>query len=88
MKLGQFKTIAEPPVSNVAPASDYIIAQRIAKLHEQFTILDDAGEDNPLSWQIKEVRAKLQHKLKVLMKEHDDAQAAFTNWIEAGRPDL
>lgn len=85
MKLGQFKTIAEPPMSDVSPPSDYIMAQRLAKVHEKFTILDSESHE---TWQMQQVRAKLKHELKTIWKNFDEGKSAYENWIAAGRPDL
>jgi hypothetical protein len=59
----------------------------LAEIHEKFSILDE-GALYPNSWQIKAVRAKIQKRMDATLKEHDDDVAAYTNWIEAGRPDL
>ncbi len=88
MKLGLFKTIAEPPMSDIPPTSDYIVAQRVAALHEKFTILDEGVVGDPFAWQIQLVREKLQRELNALLKKYDDERRAYDTWVAAGRPDL
>jgi hypothetical protein len=75
----------EPPMRDDPPPSDYLIAQRLARIQEKLHILDDSGYK---TWQTETVRKQLNRQANQLLKEHDAHQAAFDEWIRQGKPVL
>jgi hypothetical protein len=82
MKLGQFKTIADPSMSDRVPDSDATVSQRVALIQEKLYEL--GAQENGMLTGMSRVKLKLD--MDRILRDHDDAVKAYQNWLDAGRP--
>src|SRR5207249_3041646 len=78
----RFKIPKPAPMSDLVPASDYVIAQRLSKVQEKFHELQEAIKDHPDSMVLKQAVIETLKKRDNILNEHARQQAEYDEWVQ------